>query len=98
MRFQQRYELQEQITRGPIEVFVCEDAESGLQRLLYLVKADSVATQMSDRDVLERIRTYGPDPAGIILELGKSEDGSHPFIVTTLPKDPLAVQRWVVAY
>jgi len=98
MKFQQKYELQEQVTNGAIEVFVCEDADSGLPRLLYLVKADSIMGQISDRDILQRVSLYGPDPAGIILEVGKSVDGSHPFIITTLPKDPLAVQRWVEAY
>jgi hypothetical protein len=95
MRFLNKYEVQERITTGPISVFVAQETGSGLRRLVHILQCNEVAGDLSAQQVLQMLCRIGPEPPGVVLDAGRYENTGYAYLITTLPADPLAVQRWV---
>jgi hypothetical protein len=98
MRFLNKYDLREPITGGPIKVYEASEFDTGLRRLVYILPWKEMPAEVSTLQVLEQFRQQGPDPPGIILDAGRTEQGNEIYLVTSFPSDPLSVQRWVNAY
>ena len=98
MRFLNKYDLQEPITRGPVQVYEVAEPGSGLRRLIHITQWKEMPDEISTLQILEQFRQMAPDPPGIILDAGRVEEENQIYLVTSFPSDPLSVQRWINSY
>src|SRR5207249_519205 len=98
MRFLDRYDLQEPITGGPIQVFVAQDITTGLRRLVHILECTEDSGALTANTVLQLLRRLAPAPPGEILEVGRYQKTSFVYLITAIPADPLSIRRWVESY
>jgi hypothetical protein len=72
MKFGEKYELLESLSRGAIETLAANDKVRGKRVLVHIVEcAPHSADQSTSEWVLESFRRMAPEPAGPILETEK---------------------------
>jgi hypothetical protein len=98
MKFANKYELFEAVTRGRVETFVSKELASGARVLFHIFEApEQKPDQPTVQWVVESFRTVAPRPPGLVVEAGRYSGTTYAYLVTKFADDA-ALQRWIQSY
>lgn len=98
MKFSEKYELLEAVTKGQVHSFLAREVASRKRVLVHIFDCPGDHSgQMAGQWVLHAFRNLAPNPRGQVLEVGSYEESSYAYLVTKMP-EAAALQAWVRAY
>jgi hypothetical protein len=98
MKFGNKYELFEAVTRGRVETFVAKDLVSGERVLFCIFEApEQKPDQPTVQWVVESFGLVAPDPPGLVVETGKYKGTTYAYLVTKLVDDA-GLKHWIESY
>lgn len=98
MKFGNKYELFEAVTRGHVETFLAKDLVSGERVLFYIFEApEQKPDQPTVQWIVESFSVVAPDPPGLVVETGRYKGTAYGYLVTK-SVDDAELKRWIQSY